>query len=146
MANEMLTGLLNQSNNQGWWQGQQSAPTPQQAPTSGYGDFTPTPPPTQPPPADQGGAQPAGAGGTPPPQQAPPVNPNQGYINMLQQQLVAAQNNLQMVMQNVTKDMVTGQPKPSMNDNAKINNAKHEITRLQGELAQAQLKAQQAGY
>jgi hypothetical protein len=65
---------------------------------------------------------------------------------MLQQQLVAAQNNLQMVMQNVTKDMVTGQPKPSMNDNAKINNAKHEITRLQGELAQAQLKAQQAGY
>lgn len=62
MANEMLTGLLNQTSGGNWWQGQA-------APTSGYGSFTAppqpaptaTPDPAAPPsdpgaPADPGGA------------------------------------------------------------------------------------------
>ena len=40
MANEMLTGLLNQTSGGNWWGGSG-------APTSGYGSFTPTPPPPQ---------------------------------------------------------------------------------------------------
>jgi len=73
MANEMLTGLLNQTSGGNWWGGSG-------APTSGYGSFTPTPPSPQQAapeapaaPADPTGqpAQPAPGQGTPPPTPKP---------------------------------------------------------------------------
>jgi hypothetical protein len=71
---------------------------------------------------------------------------NEGYIQMLQRQLLDAQNNLRMVQQNVTKDMKTGAPSPTFNDRSKIGRAQHAVTRLQGELQAAMLKKSQAGY
>ena len=143
MGNEMLTGLLNQTNGGNWWQGKGT-------PTTGYGSMPPLPEVTEEAAAAPGaGAATGTATGTGTGSgttAAPKANPNQGYIDMLQRQLVAAQNQLSNAMANVTKDISTGMPKPSFNDNAKINRAKHEIQRLQGELRAAQSKAQQGGY
>jgi hypothetical protein len=64
--------------------------------------------------------------------QQPRVNPNQGYIDMLQRDLLRYQNNYASAQAN--------------NDQRQMSSMRNAIVQMQGKIREAQLKAQQGGY
>ena len=138
-----------------WWAGKPSGGpggiggvgpaeyTPPAPPTTGYGTYgsnpnTPGTPPPETPPADPGTVQ----QGTPTPTQQGPqsVDPNLGYQQMLQQQMVQAQGQLALAQQQLAatpNDMKT---------QMKVQQAQYTMQNLQNKLNQSLLQSQQGGY
>ena len=107
-----------------WWQGNQGAPT------TGYGSFDARPAAPEPmldaliddeTPLDD----------EKPPEQKK-INPNQGYIDMLQRDLLRFQNQYASAQAN--------------GDKRQMLSMQQAIVQTQGKIREAQLKAQQGGY
>ena len=134
------TGNWGGGNN--WWGGASgvSGPAAPQTATTGFGAYDPNPNPVHPitQPADPGVPETPATPATPAtPQQ--PVDPNKGYREMLQRQLLDAQNNLRMVQQHWANA-------PGMKADRAISQAQHAIMVLQNKLSQAGLASHQGGY